>query len=370
METSPESIRIIEKLIVLIQSDLAKTKKVRLNQGKSIEIRALLNSIPNTDEQNLLVLDFAIATLRMIFRAEPKIDAEDCDPNYENWMDLVLNYVKDFNKYGNCYISSCGEALLKTFGIKNRMNQGPNIKPIFYRGEHIYGWDLVPRIVRKIGLKHSDSNLLNPSSEELEHLKMFQKRYINSKIKWFFQTRKKREDPNWWSLMAHYDDRAGTRMIDITSSIFCALYFACVDWDGTINTDEDGCLYFLWNNNWRPDKDSPNMIRGRIHDFSDQKQYSTNKYFSIQGSPDTLRFRESPDSNDRLVYQDGFFLWQPKFGEPLDIGQHHKFRIHKDSKMNILRELYSIGYTAKRIVRGKKGIESHKNICAQLGVNH
>ncbi len=130
---------------------------------------------------------------------------------------------------GNCYISSCGEVLLKTSGIKSFMNEGSSVKPIFFRGEHIYGWELIPRIVRNTGLKHNDINPLNITSDEIEYLKAFQKKYINSKIKWLFQTRKKKEDPNWWSLMAHYDDEVGTKMIDITSSIFCALYFACVD---------------------------------------------------------------------------------------------------------------------------------------------
>lgn len=369
METSRESIRIIQKLIKITQSDLTSTKKIKLRQDKSRDIRDILNSIPNKDEQYLVVLDHTIAALEAIISGEPKVDAEDCDRNYENWMDLVLRYLKEFNKYGNCYISSCGEALLKTFGIKSFMNKGSSVKPIFFRGEHIYGWELIPRIVRKTGLKHNDINSLDTTSEEIEYLKAFQKKYTNSKIKWLFQTRKKKEDPNWWSLMAHYDDEVGTRMIDITSSIFCALYFACVDWDGEINTDEDGCLYFMWNNNWRPETENPTMRRGRIDDFRDQKQQSAMKYFSVHGNPDTLRFRESPDSNQRLIYQDGYFLWQPKFGKPLDIGQHHKFRIHKDSKMEILRELYSIGYTAKRIVRGKKGEESHKKICNQLGIS-
>ena len=369
METSPESIKIIQKLIRITQSDLASTKKVGLLQDKSGEIRTLLNSIPNKDEQNLLVLDFTIASLEEIIRGEPKIDAEDCDPNYENWMDLVLHYVKEFNKYGNCYISSCGEALLKTLGIKSFMNKGSNLKPVFFRGEHIYGWELIPRIVRNLGLKHSESNPFDATSEELEHLKRFQKKYTNSNIRRIFQTRKKRENPNWWSLMAHYDDEVGTRMIDITSSIFCALYFACVDWDGTINTDEDGCLYFLWNNNWRADTDTPEIRKGEIIGPKDQKQHSTNEYFSVQDHQTIVRFRESPASNERLVYQDGFFLWWPNFSDPLDLGQHHIFRIHKDSKMSILRELYSIGYTANRIVRGEKGKESHRKVCAQLGVN-
>jgi hypothetical protein len=368
MKTSPESIRIIQKLIKITQSELASTKKVGLLRDKSKEIRKILSSISNKDEQNLIVLDHTIYVLEDIIIGEPKVDAEDCDQNYENWMNIVLEYLKEFNKYGNCYINSCGEALLKTFGIKNLMNKGSNIKPIFFRGEHIYGRELIPRIVRTTGLRHCDSNLLEATKEELEHLRAFRWRYIRSNLKWYLQSILTGEKINWWSLMAHYDDRVGTRMIDITSSIFCALYFSCVDWDGSINTDVDGCLYFLWNNNWRPDTDRPHMSRGRIDDFRDQKQYSTNKYYSVHGSPDTLRFRESPDSNERLVYQDGYFIWQPKFGEPLDIGQHHKFRIHKDSKINILRELYSIGYTANRIVRGEKGKDSHRTICAQLDI--
>ena len=125
METSPETIKVIKELISIVRSDLASTKKVSIDQDKSLNLRKFLNKIPSKDEQNLLILEFAIATLIHIISWEPKLEAEDCDPNYENWMTVVLQYLKEFNKYGNCYISSCGEALLKTFGIKNGTSGGP-----------------------------------------------------------------------------------------------------------------------------------------------------------------------------------------------------------------------------------------------------
>lgn len=368
MEATPESIRIIQKLIKLIQADLAKSKKVGLKQEKSKEIRNILNSIPNKDEQSLIVLDHTIAALENVLRSEPSVDTVKCDQSYENWMDLVMHYLKDFNKYGNCYINSCGEALLKTFGIKSFMNKGSNLQPIYFRGEHIFGWDLTPRVVRKLNLKYNPDRPFEVTKEELKYLKDFQKKYFGSRLKWIFKSTEYKTSANWWATMAHYDDEVGTRMIDITSSIFCALYFSCVDWDGSINTDEDGCLYFLWNNNWRKDSEFPDIRNGQIIGPEDQKEYTIKKYFSVQDYLGTIRFRESPHSNERLIYQDGFFLWQPSFSDPIDLGQHHKFRVHKNSKKEILRELYSIGYTAKRIVRGEIGNEAHLNICDQLDI--
>ena len=90
MKMSPESIKIIQSLVSRIQSDLAATRQVKLRHDKQEELRNLLNSIPNRDEQNLMVLNFAIASLHEIQGSEPKIDAERCEQNYSSWMNLIL----------------------------------------------------------------------------------------------------------------------------------------------------------------------------------------------------------------------------------------------------------------------------------------
>jgi hypothetical protein len=166
-----------------------------------------------------------------------------------------------------------------------------------------------------------------------------------------------RNDPEWWAIMQHYDETHGTRMIDITSSIFCALYFACANWDGTVDESVDGRLYFFPTPGWRSDTDE-----------EDPREYSVDRYFDIQLAPEFLRFRHSSSRNDRLVSQDGYFLWQARYDQPLVLPQSFSFRVDRSAKRSILLELYSIGYTAERIVRGKKGRQAHENLCKLLGV--
>jgi hypothetical protein len=57
-----------------------------------------------------------------------------------------------------------------------------------------------------------------------------------------------------------------------------------------------------------------------------------------------------------------------RFDRPYNAGQHFKFRVAGWAKKDILRELYSIGYTPERIIRGSKGGAAHKRVCTTIGV--
>ena len=167
---------------------------------------------------------------------------------------------------------------------------------------------------------------------------------------------------DWWALMQHY--HGGTRFMDITSSIFCALFFACANWDGFIDTKMDGALYLFPNPYWRPA-----VLQPKKHGPTDQLHPTVEKYFDVEKHPTTVRFRESFHRNDRLLAQDGYFLWQPLFDQPLNLGQYFKFRIPASKKIHILGEMYSVGYTAKRLVRGPKGRIAHDRICEMIDVS-
>ena len=158
------------------------------------------------------------------------------------------------------------------------------------------------------------------------------------------------DHPGWWSIMQHYDVDHGTRMLDVTSSMHCGLFFACANWDGSVDTSVDGKLYMFPYQPGRGETKSPDMDRGRVVGSEDQKQLTADEYFTIEGSTDFPRFRVSPARNDRALSQDGFFAWQPNFDQPLQTFQLHPFRIHRDYKKSILSELSAMGYTRDRIL--------------------
>jgi hypothetical protein len=164
--------------------------------------------------------------------------------------------------------------------------------------------------------------------------------------------------------MQHYDEKYGTRMIDVTTSIFSALYFACANWDGTVDESIDGALYLFAGRAWREE-----TANAGPYDCEDPLRHSAGDYFNALAHPDSARFREDRGRNDRLIAQDGFFLWQPRFERPLEPGQFFKFRVCRSDKKRILCELYSTGYTARRIVRGNIGETAHKSLCKALDLN-
>lgn len=276
----------------------------------------------------------------------------------EGWLPLILREIREFNKNGTEYINSSAEALLKSHGIINWLyEKSQTRKRIFYRGEHKYCRDLIPRIGRK-GCKHIQTDPRKVTDCELEHLEKFQKKItVDKELKEdiFRQGDVPAfDDSEWWAIMAHYEEEYGTRMIDLTSSLFCGLFFACVSWSGEINEEIDGTLYLIPEENWRDENIEP------------IKSYDVKDYFNVDGHDDIPRFREARGRNPRLVAQDGFFIWQPRFDQAIRLGQHYKFRVFRGAKKHILRELYSIGYTAKRIVRGQRGEILHKQICEDL----
>jgi len=286
----------------------------------------------------------------------------------DGWIPATFTEIEGYNRNGSEYINSCSEALIKSHGIINFLSKVPNQRRrIFYRGEHIYGRSLKPRIGRKI-CKHDPAAPLQVTSCELDLLKKFQDKvkqdtdFADS----IFEGKIILPDdhPGWWALMAHYEEEFGTRMIDLTSSIFSALYFACVSWDGKIDESTDGALYLIQDDGkWRHESSNSDEIL-------DLKKNSAEEYFRVDGHKDILRFRESPVREQRIIAQDGYFIWQPKFDEPINlVGSWFKFRVYRGAKQDILRELYSIGYTAQRIVRGKRGDEIHQILCEKLDLD-
>lgn len=275
----------------------------------------------------------------------------------EQWTNLVLDDLFAFNKMGAEYICSITEATIKVNGLKKKFSANDNY-PMFFRGEHIFGWSLISRLGRKhkIDWDNVDSHKVTPL--ELELLQKFQE---NVKSDTELQSKIFGDSPiipdndvGWWSIMQHYDDENGTRMIDITSSLYSALYFACADWDGSVNCCKDGKLYMFPFPPGRPETYTPDMFKDQVVGPEDKIQTTVETYFNIESSPKAPRFRVSPVMNNRALSQDGFFIWQKDFDKPFRLdnlgGNIFVFRIHREYKESILKELEAIGYTRDRIL--------------------
>lgn len=167
------------------------------------------------------------------------------------------------------------------------------------------------------------------------------------------------DDAAWWGRMQHYDTGAGTRLVDVTSSLFFGLLFACVRWsDGTIadaTDDEDGIVYVFY--------ESGNY---QVDDFALRAPANTTDFFNSQyHGVGYMAF--NPPHNERSKAQGGCYLWWPRFWEPRTEDLHY-FRIPKEAKRRIARELLAFGVGPKEAVRGRKGLENESRLRADLGM--
>lgn len=290
----------------------------------------------------------------------------------DNWLDLALSELDMFNKHGSQYITSCSEALLKVHGVMNQWHADPKSrKQIYSRGEHRYGHKLIPRLGRQ-KFATLDEPSCGATEIELQLLADFQAR-VRGDTRFTQEIFGGNEllptnDPSWWAIMRHYDQSYGTRMLDLTSGIFCALFFACAGWTGDVDENKDGRLYVFPQLSARGETPTPTMIQGHINDTNDRQMNSAASYFTIETSIDTARFRKSRFRNERELAQDGFFVWQSSFWNEMQLGQIFDIRIARDSKVRILQELYSIDYTADRIIRGSAGTEAQTKIEQAIGM--
>jgi len=275
----------------------------------------------------------------------------------QHWIDNALEEIFNFNAMGDEYICSTAEAVLKCNGIKKLFDRYET--PLFFRGEHVFGWELKSRAGRKLTVDWDLEDPHNVTSEEKKLLAEFQDRCSHDSVlrATVFGDGGNNLDSDhsgWWSLMQHYDETYGTRMIDVTSSLYCALFFACVNWDGTIDEGVDGKLYMFPYQPGRGETDSPERHRGELIGAEDARNRKVDEYFKVEKHLEVPRFRVSPARNDRALSQDGYFVWQPYFDKPLYTLQLFPFRIHRDFKTSIVKELAAMGYTQDRILSNNR----------------
>ena len=276
------------------------------------------------------------------------------------WLDIIQHQIFDLNRFGTNVITSCAEALVKCHGLKRGFDNFNT--PMFFRGEHRFGWRLLPKFARTRDVKPNDVKKI--TDEEIQSMEDFQNRVLSCPDlkKEIFGERNllPPSDSAWWSIKQHYDETDGTRMLDLTTSLFCALYFGCADWDGAVDETVDGRLYFFSQQPGRDDNPNPTRINGVLVNGEDQRQDGWRDYFTIEDGHNVPRFRISQTPNDRVVSQDGYFIWQPDFTKPVaPRGQNYSFRIHREAKKDILAELAAAGYTRKRILGDYRWLDRH-----------
>lgn len=271
---------------------------------------------------------------------------------------------REFGRFGAGTISSLAELLLYT----NALALPLGAKNVFYRGEHHYGYKLQSRAQRNM----ADGDGVEPgiTGKELEELHRFQKEF-RADIPYDFQSAKElpdNSDPMWLPIMQHYDEKFGTRMIDITSSPFAGLYFACVSWDGNIASEKDGLVYsFYLGGAMRVRGSYFDMIPDKYDEWDELPVENVKDSFKSWKSPEYWRIYQSSFGSPREIAQDGWFLLQGALTDKVGFGQGFKFRIPGEVKKEIAKELWLAGYTPSRMVRGPIGKEAHKNLGAALG---
>jgi len=274
----------------------------------------------------------------------------------EQWVEHGHNELTEFNARGNEYICSTTEALIKCNSIKRMYDDFTT--PMYFRGEHHFGWELISKLGRDNAFDWTKEDPNKVTQLELKLVKEFQKkvRSNQSLSEQIFGQNQVLDDGSsgWWSIMQHYDAVHGTRMIDITSSLFCALYFASANWDGAIDDSVDGKLYMFPTALGRGEIDAPERDKCQLVDYDDEVQNNLEDYYNIENHEKIPRFRKSPIRNDRVISQDGLFAWQAKFNEPLSTYQIFPFRVHRDFKEKIIAELASMGFTKDRILFEKR----------------
>jgi hypothetical protein len=276
------------------------------------------------------------------------------------WESLFLSDLATWGSAGFGAASSVAEALM----IANAIALAWGTDEVFYRGEHRYGHRLLSRAERKLGSEDLVSSGISP--RELEELRRFQSETLGNEgvvAEIFGDSAPDTNDPAWLTVMQHYDSSFGTRLLDLTRSIFAGLHFATISWGGQILEDIDGVLYVFMREGapWRTDS----------YELLSHPRGSGGLENAYEGWPHPEYHRlylSHLTANPRELAQDGVFLVRGDISRPPRFGQGLKIRIPGSAKNRIARELWFSGYTPNRIVRGTRGREAHRNVAAFLQI--
>lgn len=288
----------------------------------------------------------------------------------EQWLNFIAEDVAaSFGRGGAGAITTIAEALVVT----NTLARGHGTERIYYRGEHQYGYELKSRAQRNMERESGEplKSTNGITDRELDELRRFQKE-VKSNPEFEEEIVHGRglpadDDPEWLTFMQHYDVKFGTRLLDITRSIFAGLHFACIDWDGTIDFETDGLLYIFFGHGrhyaYKP-------TGGHDDEYSEFAPSNVIQSFKDWKCPNYMHHFSSFQSSMRELAQDGKFLVQGDLGLKPEYGGTHQFKICIPhwAKARIIEELWFTGFTPERIVRGKLGQIAEEKSKRQLEI--
>ncbi len=334
-------------------------EKLRVEVNKIMGIKGIFGQLKNLGQVEKI--------------PEPKKLATDETPHAvinPSWHRLAMEHLAgSFGRYGLDAVSGIAEAAL----YANALATAFGTYNIYYRGEQRYGYPLRSRAERNLP---NDAGLAAGLTErEVCELRRFQAT-INSDAVLAKEITKTiqlpdENNPIWLPIIQHYDEEFGTRLLDLSSSLFTGLYFACIGWDGKIDSTHDGLMYVFFRGN------GGLTVRGFYYDeqpdeFDDEMDNlapdSVEDSFKDWDHPEVLRIYRASSSSERELAQDGLFLVKGSLSSGHGFGQGFKFRVPAEAKEKVARELWMAGYTPERIVRGPKGRSAHKELARMLGV--
>lgn len=287
------------------------------------------------------------------------------DVDKSNWSQFACDELVDM--IGREDVCSVTDAYLKTTSLLRALHGTPSTghQRFLFRGQRDITWRLLPRKGRALcdaGWTPPDPylterRLTQALPEEIQCLEDFRNRWdtLESVEDEDRQKVLPPHHPGWWFRMQHYDPGDGTRLLDVTTSLIAALFFACVQWSsGTVNDTVDGVIY-LW-----PEGQNANVDDLLIH----QMPETADGLFSQH--PDAPRFILNPPHNERSKAQSGAFFWWPRFWDDPPSGAPYFLRVAAHAKRDIVRDLLSMGFGPKEAVRGAKGLENETLLRADL----
>jgi len=310
----------------------------------------------------------AIPKRKPIIDSEGNISNQTSFTEPTSWTRAVAeDMAATLGRGGSGAIVSIAEGLM----VVNFLAHSHSADKVYYRGEHRYGYELKSRAHRtmetEVGGKIESTNGI--TDREIEELRRFQDQ-VKSDPDIIDEARLRNvlpEDnaPEWLPIMQHYDERFGTRLLDITSSIFAGIHFACIDWNGNIDFDTDGVLYVFLGHGRHYLSQPTGTFDDEVSEFV--PDYVENS-FKDWRCPDYLHHYASTQSSLREIAQDGHFFVQSDLSLPFTIGAKGQYKICIPywAKARLIQELWFAGFTPEKMVRGPKGKIAAKKAESQL----
>lgn len=235
--------------------------------------------------------------------------------------------------------------------------------PHLFRGQSQSSWTLAPSLVRQLPRTVSESQATQIEEDCRRLFAEQAHHYLSAAV---IPQPDNRAD--WWALMQHHG--APTRLLDWTTSIYVAAYFACVD-----DWHADGAIWLVHAKTVVDDLIADMSWRSRAKLFLRSPKHPLDVLpFNI--------FRPNRPSQ-RMVAQQGYFLVHNNLltdiADFMDarLARHHasnegevyrKITIPKDLKPCILRQLKAANITAASLFPGLDGLGSSVRELAKLSV--